>query len=382
MNEFEDFEVEEEDVGFAEYPFDPSKIDISSNQISVFNVVERLKNDEINLTPDFQRRPNLWKPEVQSRLIESLILGIPLQAFYFDAQKAANVQDVSHGFIKREVWQVVDGLQRLSAIKNFILSGRPLVGMEYLVTLNNKTFDELPAPVRRNILETTLLVYLIKAGTPEEIKFNIFKRVNTGGMPLTQQEIRHALFNGKGTELLLRIADSDEFRQTVGFSANKRMLDREFVNRYLAFYVLEAEESYRSMEMFLNDALRVLNKMRDDQLDDIYNRSRDSLRTVGSLLGDMSFRRLVDSSTTGNRPINKAVFETVMAQIAKLTTEERAFLRSSTSFDAEYRRLWRDESIDGLSFDQCVAKSTGDRRRVLGRHMMFRNFLNRVLEKV
>ena len=382
MNEDDEFDVEEEDLGMAEYPFDPSEIDIASNQVSVFNIVERLRNDEINLTPDFQRLPNLWKSDVQSRLIESLILGIPLQAFYFDVQKTSAVQDVAHGFIKREIWQVVDGLQRLSAIKNFIVNGNRLTGLEYLVALNGKKFDELPAPLRRNILETTLLVYLIKAGTPEDIKFNIFKRVNTGGMPLTQQEIRHALFNGPGTKLIARIADTEEFRRLIGLSGNKRMLDREFVNRYLAFYVLDAEESYRSMDLFLNDVLRILNRMSDEHLEAVFEVSQDSLRTVECLLPQHAFRRLVDGQSMFSRHVNKTLFETMMAQMSKLSNEQRAALCRSDRFRAEYPRLWQEMSVDGLTFDQCIVKSTGDRRRVLGRHIIFRRFLESVLEGI
>lgn len=382
----EDIDAEDEDLGIAEFPFDSSRIDIVSNQVSVYNIVERLRNDEINLTPDFQRLPNLWKPDVQSRLIESLILGIPLQAFYFDAQRVVANQGQVQVPYSREVWQVVDGLQRLSAIKNFILKGMPLSGLEYLVALNGRTFDGLPSSLRRNILESTLLVYLIRAGTPEDIKFNIFKRVNTGGLPLTQQEIRHALFRGVGTELLARIADTDVFHRLVGLAANKRMLDCEFVNRYLAFYVLDAEESYRSMDLFLNDALRFLNSLQASRIEQIFTVSVDALETVERLWGRQAFRRYIDGEWNVNRQVNKALFETIMAEFAKLLPEQRAELKGSTRFVREYKRLWREPALDvgedNLSFDQCISTSTGNRRRVLRRHDIFRRFLQNEVKSI
>lgn len=381
MSEFVQESVEEEDLGANEYPFDPSKIDIATSQQPVFNLVERMRNDEINLTPEFQRYPDLWKADVQSRLIESLILGIPLQAFYFDVQKRREA-DLSLGYLgRRDVWNVVDGLQRLSSIRNFVIGGQRLRGLEYLKTLDGKTFDELPSPLQRSILESTVLIYLIKDGTPEDIKFNIFKRVNTGGMPLTQQEIRQALFCGKGTFFISHLAELDEFRRMISFARNRRMLDREFLNRYLAFLLLDVEESYRSMDLFLNDAVRLLNRLNDRERKDVEEITRQTLILVEKLLGERAFRRYKQDDRAWSLSVNKALFEVTMAGLARLSAEHRDRLLRLSTFAADYQALFGSVAEDGLSFDLCVAKSTGDRKRVLGRHRIFAAFLRSCIEK-
>lgn len=372
--------VEDEDIGANEYPFDPSRIEITSNQVSIFNIVERLKNREINLSPEFQRNPDLWRVDVQSRLVESLILGIPLQAFYFDVQRISSGQDVFATIGKRDCWNVVDGLQRLSSIRNFIIGGQRLKGLEYLKTLNGKTFDELPPPIRRSILESTILVYLIKEGTPEDIKFNIFKRVNTGGMPLTQQEIRHALFNGKGTALLARLADAEQFKRVIHLGGSRRMTDREFLNRFLAFYLLDMEESYKSMDTFLNDSLRYLNQMSDKDIGNVESVALSSLQTIERMLKENAFRRFNSESGDWSSQVNKALFEVEMVGVAKLSADCQARLVGEPSFEVKFKLLFQKKMDDGLTFDQCINKSTGDRKRVLRRHKIFSSFLNDILE--
>lgn len=373
-------QVENEDIGVNEYPFDPSKIEIVSNQISIFNIVERLKNNEINLSPDFQRKPDLWKVDTQSRLIESLVLGIPLQAFYFDVQKFDDGLGGQAMLGRRDCWNVIDGLQRLSSIRNFIIGGQRLKGLEYLRALDGKTFEQLSSPVKRSIMESTILVYLIKAGTPEDIKFNIFKRVNTGGMPLTQQEIRHALFNGKGTALLERLANVDIFKRMIRVGGNKRMIDREFLNRFLAFYLLDAEESYKSMDTFLNDSLRFINRMSDDGVNGLYETTINALETVDRLLGRYAFRRYNDKAKTWSPQVNKALFEVVMVGVANLLDGQRETIVSAQNFIEAYKELFMQPQEGDLTLDLCINKSTGDRKRVLLRHDIFRKFLRCRLE--
>ena len=117
-NDFEDEDFGEQEN--QEKPFDPSKVDVTITTPNLGALVYRLKNDEIDLMPEFQRSPDLWSKQAQSRLIESILIRLPIPAFYFDAYEDAK-------------WQVVDGLQRLSAINNFVIKKTlALTNLEFL----------------------------------------------------------------------------------------------------------------------------------------------------------------------------------------------------------------------------------------------------------
>ena len=369
--------VENEDIDSSEFPFDPSRIDITTQVTSVYNVVDQLRSGEIDLSPDFQRHPNLWKPGQQSRLIESLILGIPLPAFYFDVSIADDYSgDSLVGRMRRQVWHVVDGLQRLSAIRNFALEGTmKLRQMEYLKQLEGQTFSELPSQLQRRINAAPLSLYLIRPETSEEIKFNIFKRVNTGGLPLNQQEIRQAIFHGKGTSFVSKLASLLSFKEaTQGRIPDRRMLDREFVNRFLAFYILDPAESYRSMDLFLNDAIRMLNKMSDERLADVEERFDSAMRLSHELLAENAFKRFEVESGAWAGKINKALFETFAVALARLSLVEQEKIRQIHNFPDRFKRLFRDDSLGG-NFNSLIMISTGNRWKVLARHEQMRMFI-------
>ncbi|MGK7919220.1 MAG: DUF262 domain-containing protein [Trichodesmium sp.] len=182
--------------------YDPEKINIITREPTIEQLVRRINEKSLDLAPDFQRHSDIWNDEVKSRLIESIIIRIPLPAFYIDGTD-------------EEQWLVVDGWQRLSALKQFIIksdNNLRLTGLEYLgKELDGKTYQELPRKYQRRIEETQVTVYLIAPGTPAKVKYNIFQRINTGGERLTPQEIRHALNPGKALKLLAEIAKSPEF---------------------------------------------------------------------------------------------------------------------------------------------------------------------------
>ncbi len=251
-------------------PFDPAKINIETRPMTVGQLIARIRDNEasdglegILLRPDFQRMAGIWKDEAQSRLIESMMIRIPLPVFYLNEDN-----DFS------DLWIVIDGLQRLTTIKRFVVEKTlRLKNLEFWKEFEGKTYDELPRVLQRRIEETQVVVYLVKKGTPDQVKFNIFNRINTGGIPLTTQEIRHALNLGPATALLQELAESEPFLQATDRGVGTlRMADRECVLRFFAFQSKSAylRETYGmrdytdysgrdDLDTFLNQHMKQLN---------------------------------------------------------------------------------------------------------------------------
>jgi hypothetical protein len=144
----------------------PSEIDISGEPKSLDSLIKRIKHNEIDMNTDFQRRADFWTNRTMSLFIESILIRIPMPAFCFDASDENN-------------WLIVDGLHRLSTIRRFVVEKNlKLVDLQFLPDLNGKTFDELHRSYQRRIEECQVMVYTIKPGMSQQVKFSVFCRIN------------------------------------------------------------------------------------------------------------------------------------------------------------------------------------------------------------
>jgi hypothetical protein len=330
-------------------PFDPAKIRVETRSMSLDLLLQRIEYKELDLAPDFQRKGGLWKPKAKSRLIESLLIRIPLPAFYMDATD-------------EDRWSVIDGLQRLSILKSFVIDKiMRLEGMEFLSQLEGKNYEEIPRNFQRRILEAQVTVYLIEKGTPPEVKFNIFRRINTGGLPLTPQEIRHALYQGKATRLLKELAELPSFLEATTKSIPKdRMADREFVLRFLAFIVTDPED-YKSVEFdsFLGDTMKTINLFPDSRIEILKTQFEVAMLCSSILLGKHAFRKIYDEYSA-RLPINKALFEAWSVNLAKLTIDECSILEENK----EILLGGFIQLMEHWKFANSISQGTGDPGRV------------------
>ncbi|MBL1175074.1 MAG: DUF262 domain-containing protein [Pantanalinema sp. GBBB05] len=376
-------EIEEEEIV---EPFDPTKIKIDARQITIDLVLNRIKFGEIDLSPDFQRDSNIWNDTAKSRLIESMLIRIPLPAFYIDATN-------------EDKWVVIDGQQRLTTIKNFVLGERRndllleeseeevyekkfrLSKLEFLTQFNEKNYDELPRSYQRRINETQITVYLIEKETPEEVKFNIFRRINTGGLPLSSQEIRHALNQGKrgkSTSFLEKLAKSDLFKKaTANGISDKRMAAREVALRFLAFKIFPyTEYDAKDLDSFLNKAMAKMNNMSQEELNELEGAFSRAMTTAFKIFGDDAFRKRYDKKASRSQ-INKALFEAWSVNLSDLNEEQIHFL-------VDHKEELKEKFIYLMNKDQTfngtISSGTGIANRVKYRFSKIKELLEETLE--
>lgn len=342
---------EESDIAELEItnPFDPNKVDIRTRTMSLDLILKRLKTEAINMNTSFQRNANLWNITKQSRLIESILVKFPLPAFYFDGSND-------------EEWLVVDGLQRLSSLENFVNNEAfGLRNLEFLAQFNGFTFSMLPGYLQRRIEEFEITAYVIAAGTPKELKFNVFKRINTGGLPLSTQEIRNALFQGKGIEFIKKLSELQSFKIATSYSIpEERLQDHEFVNRFLAFYLFDNSQYNSDLDGYLNKALEEINLSINVDLESIENNFDKAMKASYLIFSGYAFRKRY-SITDKRKPINKALFEVWSVLLSKLNDQDIRILIDKK--DLLIERFMNLLNIDE-DFNKAITSGTGDKSRV------------------
>lgn len=344
----EEREPTEREADEIEEPFDPDSIRIRNYSLPVSTMLDRIHEGDTDLQPSFQRRLGIWTHGKKSRLVESLLLRIPIPVFYAAADEL-------------DRWSVVDGIQRLSTLDSYVKNEYQLRGLQYLQAYEGKLFRELPRHFQRRITETQLVVNVIEHGTPEEVMFNIFLRINTGGTPLSAQEIRHAINPGPARGFLRDVAESDEFLEATTRSVNpRRMADRELVLRFMAFS-LAGVRNYNTgnMDAFLGDAMRRLNGIDNAEREALKQVFFKAMRASLELFGDYAFRK--PRREGGNRrPINRALFETWSLHLALRAPEEiEQLIGRKSEVLSEFNDLFTD-----WEFDAAISWATGSVERV------------------
>ena len=357
-------ERDDPEAGAVERPFDPARIKIHTVQAVVGQLMTRIGHGEIDLAPDFQRLAGIWNPERKSRLIESLLLRIPIPVFYVAADEEEN-------------WAVVDGVQRLSTIRDYVTGKFPLTRLEYRGELDGQRYDDLPRAMQRRIGETQFVVNVIEPGTPPEVMFNIFRRINTGGMPLNGQEIRHALNPGPVRGYLKTLARSTEFiYATNGSIKPDRMSDRECVLRFLAFH-MEPWERYAadSLDSHLETTMKAINAMAPDRRDALAVDFRKAMAAAARIFGDDAFRKRIRPDA-GRNQISIALFETWAVQLARCPPEQVDQLVARRD-DVRFRFMTLLN--EDTEFERAISVSTGTSQRIRKRFTAIRDLVQEFL---
>jgi len=326
------------------------RVDFDSYDITVDELVRRVARRRLEIAPAYQRQFR-WDDERQSRLIESLLLGIPVPPLFF----ATNVE-AGEG----TSWEVVDGLQRLLTLVNYLgdedtrqisrLKSEPLrlTGLEILKDLEGISADELPADIKDGLLDRPVKVIVLNDKSDLQVRFDLFERLNTGGIKLTDHEVREAVFMGEFVDLLTELAELPSFNSLV-LLPKPRIVDGTPQDHILRFFAFR--DRYREFHHSVKDFLTQY--CRDAAADPRIEENRQIFQQTFDYLA-VAFPSGIRRRPSGTTPVNLFEGVSVGAALALLQNPN----------------LSTPESVNWIASAELLELTTGatnDRRRVVGR---------------
>ena len=333
-----DSEIEEpegigssEDSALGEYPLDTMLI--RNETRTVHDILRRINQGMYIMDPDFQR-DFIWPEDKQSKLIESVLMRIPLPVFYIAENDDGRMV-------------VVDGLQRLSTFKNFV-DGRLSLRLPEQPMLNRKRFTDLTPQLQNRIEDCNLTLYVIDAKAPERARLDIFERVN-GGTPLARQQMRNCLYMGPATRFLKEEAEQPLFVEATGRSLNKaQMRDREFVNRFCGFQILPIEDYRGDMDVFLATTLRRMDALDPSDFQELSKQLRTSLENNREVFGRHAFRKHTEDQESRNI-INASLWDVMITGLSQY--EKGEVIDHAAKLRQSFYRLLGDAGFnDAITF--------------------------------
>jgi hypothetical protein len=328
-----------------DYPLD--ELAIRDEPRTAIDVVRRIEAKRFVLDPEFQR-DFVWDKKKQSRLIESILMRIPLPVFYV-------AEDAEGRLI------MVDGRQRVTTLQKF-LSNELKLDLEDRKDLHNKTFRELEIRLQNRVEDCQLRFYIIDHKVPERARLDIFERVN-GGEVLTRQQMRNAIYNGPATRFLKEESSTDLFREATGRSlAAKKMQDREFVNRFCSFSLLNLDTYKGDMDDWLARGLKEVAKLSSGELKALCERFRLGLANNFTVFGKHAFRKHKSQDQTRSI-INASLYDVMVAELstrpASIVSERVERLRQ-----AFYSRMDDERFIRSITYGPNTPKEVRHRFEV------------------
>lgn len=288
----------DEDIN-AKYAKRELRIVTESNREQLPNFVEALKRPGwMELRPFYQRRPR-WEPARQSKLIESFIMNVPVPPLFVYESDLAK-------------YEVMDGQQRITAILDFYKNKLKLEGLEQWPELNGRIYDTLPSEIKKGIDRRSIsyIVLLKESATSADeeslLRQEVFERLNTGGVRLSHQEVRNALYQGKFNSLLFELVKNSTFRKAWSLPAysesaernrdedlitNRLYISMRDVEIVLRFFALRNSKHYqRGMKGFLDLYMVRARMFSDEDVDFLRSLFERTMEVGWTIYGDKFLR--------------------------------------------------------------------------------------------
>ena len=327
----------------------------------------KYKRGDLVLDPIFQRRP-VWDLGRCSKLIESVILEVPIPVFYL-----AESNDGTE--------EVIDGQQRFRAFFNFMDSQYSLRGLKALPHLNGKQFNELDKETRKVLENYSVRTVTFKKESDENLRFEIFERLNTGAMPLNDQELRNCIYRGNYNDLLIELSADPDYMFLMGLNApEKRMKDVEYVLRFSGFYHFTYLKYKPSMARFLNEDMKHYQRISGKDAADLRKAFKQSIQITRSLLGKNAFHRFyrgTEDTVNGYwepKRFNASLFDVLTWGF---TNYEKNNLMSNLD---SIREAWINLMTTDEEFIESIERSTSSIKSITYRFDAWRKALDKVME--
>lgn len=320
-------------------------------QKSIRELEELYRDGDLDIQPYFQRRP-VWDGGKRSRLIESVFLDVPIPMFYF-----AERED--------EKLEVIDGQQRLRALFDFLNNKFTLRALDAKKDLTNKRFKNLEKMLQRKLKIASLPVVIVKKESDLDVKFDIFKRLNTGAVQLNDQELRNCIYRGLYNDFINKMAQNKRLFALLGIERpDPRMRDVEFVLRFFAFFNQTYLKYDTSMKRFLNREMENHKSFSESEKGRLKNIFEDALDITETVFGNKAFRKFYmgsEEDPNGNwemKKVNKSLFDVVMWGFTRY--KKNQVIPNTDAIREEL--LWLISR--GEEFIDAITYSTNDRKKV------------------
>ena len=327
----------------------------------------KYKRGDLILDPIFQRRP-VWDLARCSKLIESVVLEVPLPVFYLAESKDGTEE-------------VIDGQQRFRAFFNYIDNIYKLKGLKALPDLNGNQFSELGKETKKLIENYPVRTVTFKKESDENLRFEIFERLNTGAMPLNEQELRNCIYRGKYNDLLIDLARDPDYMYLMGLKAQeKRMKDVEYVLRFAAFYHSNYLNYKPSMARFLNEDMKLYQNIADKDIANLRKVFKQSIAITRSLLANKAFHRFYRGDEKNKdgywepKRFNASLYDVLTWGF---TRYDKNLLMGN--LDA-IREAWIALMTSDEEFIESIERSTSSLKSITYRFDAWRKILDEVME--
>lgn len=347
-----------------EIPIKDRKVFTQPYDLIVESLIDQIKGGTIFLRPlserpNFQRR-YVWSDILASRLIESILLNVPIPPCYLSQNEDFELD-------------VIDGQQRLFSIYRFLDNRFKLTGLEVLKDVDGLFFHQITQKLQRQLKTHTLRCVLITNESHPEIKFDVFERLNTNTAPLNPQELRNCIYRGSLNDLLKECADYKPWLSILGKKQpDKRMRDEELILRFFAFHIHGLESYKTPQKHWLNDAAKAGRKYPKERIDElrlVWKRAIDS--SLKWFSANECFRRLPLDKT---KTINRSLFDLVMSTASCIDPAD----------SEQYRERIRDQYVQLINqngeFQDLISRAVDHTKRTKRRFELWTDVVGRIIE--